>query len=145
MNVGSEIPIDTRHHALLEKCANGILTTVRFKDQLPSTNPVGYVWDGVMVQVSTLKSRVKYKNLEADPRVAFCVVDTEDVTRYLEIRGWASLLDDPDREFFRKQFRRGTGTEPPADIDAPDDERAVITIHPTQVSSPLLYGGRFSK
>ena len=35
------------------------------------------------------------------------------------------------------------GDEPPADMDPPDAERVIITIHPQQVSSPTLYGGRF--
>ena len=145
MTFESEIPIEERHHTLLERGTIGFLTTIRFKDQLPSTNPVGYIWDGVRIRISSLKSRMKYRNLAADPRIAFCVVDARDVTTYIELRGWATLSDDPERKVFREQFLRATGTEPPADIDSPAAERAVITLHPFQVSSPILYGGRFSE
>jgi hypothetical protein len=44
----------------------------------------------------------------------------------------------------RRQFKRGAGTEPPDDLDPPGAERVIITIHPVQVSSPILYSGRFS-
>ena len=123
----------------------GTLTTIRHKDGLLSTNPVGYVWDGERVRISTLKSRVKYRNLAANPAMAFCVVSPQDITQYVELRGRATLDDDLDRSFFREQFRRGMGgVEPPPDLDPPDAERVIITLHPQQVSSPTLYGGRLS-
>ena len=89
---------------------------------------------------------MKYANLVADPTVTFCVVDHDDHTRYVELRGHATLEPDPGRSFLRLQFQRQSGGhEPPADLDAPDARRFTIRIHPEQVSSPLLYGGRFSK
>ena len=139
-----EIPESSRQ--ILEANGLGILTTIRAKDGLPSSNPVGYVWDGQAVGISTLASRVKYKNLLADPAVAFCVVDREDHTRYVELRGHATLEPDPDRSFLDRQFRRQSGGQgAPKDLDAPGEQRFVIWIHPEQVSSPVLYGGRFKK
>jgi PPOX class probable F420-dependent enzyme len=139
-----EIPESSRQ--ILEANGLGILTTIRAKDGLPSSNPVGYVWDGQAVGISTLASRVKYKNLLADPAVAFCVVDREDHTHYVELRGHATLEPDPDRSFLDRQFRRQSGGQgAPKDLDAPGEQRFVIWIHPEQVSSPMLYGGRFKK
>jgi hypothetical protein len=107
---------------------------------------VGYDWDGESVRISTIASRMKYANLVADPTVTFCVVDSVDHTRYVELRGHATLEPDPDRSFLRRQFlRQSNGQEPPPDLDAPDERRIIIRIHPEQVSSPLLYGGRFSR
>ncbi|MFO7550564.1 MAG: PPOX class F420-dependent oxidoreductase [Haliea sp.] len=138
------IPIPEHNHALLEESLFGVLTTIRAKDGLLSSNPVGFVWDGQQIRISTLKSRLKFKNLEADDRVAFCVVSRTNIMDYVEIRGHASLQDDTDRSFFRRQFMAGSGgEEPPEDLDAPGAERVIITIHPQQVSSPKLYGGRF--
>lgn len=109
-----------------------------------SSNPVGYLWDGEFIRVSTLKSRVKYQNLLADSRIALCIVNAGNVMDYIEIRGHATLADDSQRDFFRRQFMAGSGgVEPPEDIDLPGAERAIITIHPYRVSSPSLYGGRF--
>ncbi len=144
--MSDEIEIPDSCKELLSENAIGLLSTVREKDGLISTHPVGYVWDGKRVRVSTLSSRVKVSNLRADPRVTMCVVASGDVMRYVEIRGRASLADDPDRSFFREQFRRGTGgQEAPEGLDPPNAERVVITIHPEQVSSPSQYGGRFER
>ncbi len=143
--MAEEVAIPENCQQILEDGVYGTLTTIRKKDGLPSTNPVGYVWDGERVRISTLKSRLKYRNLEANPAVSFCVVNMQDITQYVELRGHASLVGDPDRSFFREQFMRGMGgIEPPADLDPPDAERVIITIHPQQVSSPSLYGGRLS-
>jgi len=107
------IAIPEHNHALLENSFFGVLTTIRAKDGLLSSNPVGFVWDGQQIRISTLKSRLKYQNLAADDRVAFCVVSKTNVMDYVEIRGHASLEDDKDRSFFRTPIhgwigRRGT-------------------------------------
>ena len=143
----SEItPIPESSRQILAANSLGILTTIRAKDGLPSSNPVGYVWDGERVGISTIASRVKYKNLLANPVVAFCVVDREDHTRYVELRGHATLEPDPDRSFLDRQFRRQSGGQgAPKDLDGPDEKRFVIWIHAEQVSSPVLYGGRFGR
>ena len=141
-----EIAIPAAHAEILAGNGQGLLSTIRHKDGLISTNPVAYVWDGACVRISTLKSRVKYRNLAANPSVTFCVVHAADPTRYVELRGNATLEDDPDREFLRRQFRETSGgAEAPADLDPPEAERAIVRIHPVQSSSPLLYGGRFTR
>ena len=139
------ITIDERYHTLLNSCHHGTLSTVRHNDGLISSNPVGFIWDGEKIQISTLKKRMKSKNLMANPLVTFCVISPKNITEYVEIRGYASLEDDLDRSFFRKQFMAGAGVEPPENIDPPGSERVIITIDPKQVSSPKLYGGRFDK
>ena len=146
MSSSNEVEIPETGRALLDANSLGILTTIRHSDGRLSSNPVGYVWDGESLRSSTLKSRMKYKNLVANPMVTFCVVDQHDLTRYIELRGYASLEDDPDRSFLRLQFRRQSGgEEAPANLDPPGEERVTIRIHPEQVSSPVLYGGRFAK
>ena len=141
-----EITIPEAHGALLAANSQGLLSTIRHKDGLISTNPVGYVWDGSCVRVSTIKNRVKYDNLRANSTVTFCVVDAADHTKYVELRGHATIEEDPDRSFLKRQFRENSGgtAEAPDDLDAPGTERVVLRIHPQQSSSPLLYGGRFS-
>lgn len=140
-----EITIAETYHSLLENSLFGFLSTMRERDGFISTNPVGFVWDGEHIRISTLKSRIKYQSLAADARVTFCLMSNKDIMNYIEVRGYATLQDDADRSFSRTQFMRATGEEPPADLDPPGAERAIITIHPHKVSSPRLYGGRFHK
>jgi PPOX class probable F420-dependent enzyme len=144
--MSDEIEIPEQHHEILAANHQGLLSTLRHKDGLISTNPVSYVWDGARIRVSTIKNRIKYDNLRANPIITFCVVHEADPTRYVEIRGTATLEDDPDREFLRRQFRETSGgVEAPDDLDSEGTERVIITIHPLQSGSPLLYGGRFSR
>ena len=138
-----EIPIPDADKEILADNVLGVLSTIRAEDGLISSNPVGYFFDGQGVRISTLKSRVKYSNIEANPSVAFCVVDQADGNRYVELRGHATLEDDLDRAFLRRSFPQMTGgVELPDDLDPPGAERAVIRIHPHQVSG--RYGGRFT-
>ena len=138
-----EISIPDEHKQILSANVLGVLSTVRAKDGLISSNPVGYVLEGERVCISTAKHRVKYRSLVADPRVCFCVVDHADPTRYVELRGHATLEDDPGSEFLRRAFpQMSGGAEMPEDLDAPGTERVVVRIHPHQSSSPRVYGGR---
>lgn len=142
----TEIEIPESHKAILAANNNGLISTIRHKDGLISTNPVSYVFDGECVRVSTIKSRIKYDNLIANPTVTFCVIHHADHTKYVELRGFATIEEDPDRSFLRRQFRETSGgEEAPEDLDAPGIERVTVRIHPRQSSSPLLYGGRFSR
>ena len=85
-----EAPIPDTHVGILETALLATISTISHKDGLIATNPVGFDWDGDHVRLSTLKSRVKYRNLLANPQVTFCAVDPEMPTRYIEIR--ASLV-----------------------------------------------------
>ncbi|MAG34524.1 MAG: hypothetical protein CL908_26945 [Deltaproteobacteria bacterium] len=144
MKTLDEVAVPEEHHELLSKLPLGMLTTIR-QDGTLSTNPVGFLWDGESVRISTLKSRYKYINITHDSRIAFCVQSFSNPLRYIEMRGHASLSDDVDRSFFCAQFRAGSGEKPPEDIDPPGAERAIITLHPVKVSAPTLYGGRFDR
>ena len=136
--------LSPEHRQLLKDHHFAMLTTVR-PDGLLSTNPVGFVFDGSSLKVSTLKSRMKFSNLQADPRITVCVQSFSNPMLYVEIRGRAQLHDDPDRAFFNTQFRDGTGEDPPENMDAPGAQRVVIEVMPEQISTPQLYGGRFDK
>ena len=138
-------PIPEALHHILRGEMFAMLTTVR-PDGLPSTNPVSFVFDGQRIRISTLKSRKKYSNIRADDRVAFCVQSSSNPLRYIEIRGRATLEDDPDRAFVREQWMlHSRGLELPDDLDPPEAERATITIVQTAVSSPTLYEGRLDR
>ena len=146
MSGTKEIEIPEAHKKMLSENSNGFISTIRHKDGLISTNPVSYVFDGECVQISTIKSRIKYDNLKANPMVTFCVMHHADHTKYVELRGYATIEEDPDRSFLERQFRETSGgAEAPPDPDAPGTDRVIVRIHPHQSSSPVLYGGRFSQ
>ncbi|MEZ4290489.1 MAG: pyridoxamine 5'-phosphate oxidase family protein [Myxococcota bacterium] len=67
MTKTDEIEIPAAHREILAATHHGVMSTIRASDGLISTNPVGYVWDGACVRISTIKDRIKYRNLLANP------------------------------------------------------------------------------
>lgn len=131
------------HVGILESAQVAMVSTIRHKDGLISTNPVGFDWDGEHVRISTLKSRVKYRNLMANPLITFCVLDPNMGTRYVEIRGRAEISEDPTAALARKLFGQQGGTR--FELDEPGAERVVVKIVAEQVSTPTLYGGQLDQ
>ena len=139
-----ESPLTDQQQQFLVDNTFGMLTTIR-PDGMPSTNPVSYLFKDGRVLVSTIKSRYKYKCILKNNRVAFCVQSTANPMEYIEIRGLASVQDDPDSSLLREQFLLAQMGEPPADLDEPGEERVIISVEPQRVSAPQLYGGRFDR
>jgi len=131
--------IPESHIGILETAKLALVSTIRHKDGLISTNPVGFDWDGEFVRISTLKARVKYNNLVANPQITFCVVDPVMPTRYIEIRGQAEISEDPDSTLAKKLM--GQEGEGKFALDDDGAERVIVKIVPLQVSTPKLYGG----
>jgi PPOX class probable F420-dependent enzyme len=129
-------PIPESHHHILVDRPTGHLATIRADGYL-SVNPVGVMWDGEHVRVSTLKSRVKYRNLRRDPRVAISIPHRNNPNIYVEIRGIAEISEDADRSFVNSLARHYMGVDE-YPFDEPGDERVVITIHAEQVSAPEI-------
>lgn len=137
----AQTTIPDSHRAIFETQIHGYLSTFT-KDGAISTNPVSVDLHGDQVKMSTLKSRVKYRNMLANPNATLCVVDAKSPTRYIEIRGTVELVDDPGGEYVKDLFRRQSGGYE-FDADEPGAERVIVTLTPNKVSTPLLYGGRF--
>jgi PPOX class probable F420-dependent enzyme len=137
----SEARIPQSHVGILENALLAMVSTISSRDGLISTNPVGFDWDGNYVRVSTLKSRLKYRNLMSNAQITFCAVDPAMGTRYIEIRGYAEISDDPEKSLAKKIA--GGGWTP--EMDGPGAERVIIKIVPTKVSTPTLYGGQLDQ
>ncbi len=135
--------IPETHADILTTARQAFMSTRRVSDGFISTTPVGFDWDGAFIRISTLKSRVKYRNLVADPRLTVCIIDPLAPTRYIEIRGVAELIDDPDGSFNKAIYRKRTGKE--FDLDMPGAERVIVKVIPLRVSTPTLYGGRLDR
>ena len=137
--------VKSEHEAILSQTSLATLSTIRYNDGHITTNPVSYIWNGEEIEISTLKNRMKYKNLCANPLATVCIVSPSDPMKYVEIRGRVKLVDDPAREYIRAAFEKVSGHKMPEDMDPPNSERVTLYLRPEQVSSPVLYGGRFDK
>jgi PPOX class probable F420-dependent enzyme len=91
------------------------------------------VWartDGDAVLFSTIKGRRKYSNLTRDPRVTALVFDSADPYTYAEVRGIATITDDPDADLINELALKYTG-EPFG--DRPGEQRVIVRIEPAHV------------
>lgn len=132
----AEAPIPERAHDILRGTPIAFVTTMR-PDGHMSTNPVAMTFDGGRVRFSTVRSRKKTRNLEADDRITLCIVQTDNFNRYVEIRGRAVLEDDEDRSFIDGIAKRYMDAER-YPFDRPGDERVTVTVIPEQVSCPAI-------
>ena len=69
-----------------------------------------------------------------DPRIAVCLVDPASPYRYVEIRGTATIEDDPDKAFIDLMAKKYTGADRYGN-NQPGDERVVISVTPTHVNT----------
>jgi PPOX class probable F420-dependent enzyme len=119
------------HRDLLERPLTAHLATVR-TDGGPQSNPMWFGWDGQRIRLTHTRTRQKFRNLEAEPRVALSITDPADPQRYLELRGVVeSIQDDAGARLYR-QLRERYGVDP--DAPMPDAAvRVVLVIRPTTV------------
>ena len=137
MNRENYKKIPESHRFILTDRPTAYMATYRHKDGLLSVNPVGLIWDGELIRIPTIKTRVKYKNLLADPRISLSIPYRNNPNIFLEVSGYAEVADDTDRSFinFMAKAYLGIDTYP---FDNPDDERVIITVYPEHVSASEL-------
>jgi PPOX class probable F420-dependent enzyme len=85
--------IPDSHRDLLRRPLRASLSTL-LPSGHPQTQPVWFELDGEVVLVHTIRESRKGRNLLADPRATILVVDPEDTSRWIEIRGDVEVTDD---------------------------------------------------
>ena len=109
--------LDGRHFA--------VLATLN-PDGGPQTSAMWIGRDGDDVLFSTVAGRRKHRNLERDPRASVTVLDSEDPYNYVELRGRATIEQDPGRRFDIGLSRKYDGHDP--DPDPPGAVRLIVRI-----------------
>jgi PPOX class probable F420-dependent enzyme len=96
----------------------------------PQTSLVWAKTDGDDVLFSTIKGRRKYANLTRDPRISVLVYDGTDPYTYAEVRGIATITDDPEAELINELALKYTGQ--PFGY-RPGEQRVIVRIVPDKV------------
>jgi PPOX class probable F420-dependent enzyme len=118
------------HRDLLEQPLHAHVATVG-TDGGPQTSPMWFWWDSERIRLTHTRTRQKFRNLQAEPRIALSIADPADPQRYLEIRGVVTVEDDAGGAFYRR-LRPRYGVDP--DAPMPDaDARVVLVVRPTAV------------
>lgn len=84
------VPIPASHLDLLGRPICGVFTTMGPYGQ-PESSLVWVDHDGECACINTTLERQKGRNLLADPRASLLVVDPDDTSRFIQIRGDVEL------------------------------------------------------
>jgi PPOX class probable F420-dependent enzyme len=94
-------------------------------DGRPQSSVIFVKRDGDTVVFSTIKGRLKTRNMARDPRVSLLVADKKS-GRYVEIRGSVDIVDDPGKRLLYEMYDRYMGGTPPP--PEPDAQRVIVRI-----------------
>ncbi|HEX8966494.1 MAG TPA: PPOX class F420-dependent oxidoreductase [Chloroflexota bacterium] len=96
------------------------------KDGSPRNSPVAFEWDGKVLRFSTTRRRLKARDILRNPHVAISIIDPDSPLRHVQIRGIASIEDDPTAAFADRVTQRYTGRPYKGDREA----RVIVTVVP---------------
>ena len=80
------ITIPNSHVDLFQNSVHGVLTTL-MPDGMPQSSIVWVDYDGENVLINTTLERQKGRNMQVIPRVSVLVIDPNDSSRWVEVRG----------------------------------------------------------
>lgn len=78
--------IPNTHLDLLQTPVHGVLTTI-MPDGGPQSSIVWVDYDGDYILINTTLERQKGRNMQANPKVTLLVIDPNDSSRWIEVRG----------------------------------------------------------
>jgi PPOX class probable F420-dependent enzyme len=115
------------HLDLLDRPLFAHLATVR-PDGSPQSNVMWFVWDGERIRMTHTKSRQKFANMSAEPRVSLSIADPDNPYRSLEVRGVVDVIEDDDEKasFYRSLQERYHNVYDIRDAD----QRVIVRIRP---------------
>lgn len=126
--MGQPLPDEAR--PLFDEPYYATVTTLE-PDGQPQVTAVWTTRDGDDVLISTVRGRRKEQNLSREPRATVFVLDPKDPWHYVEVRGRATLVDDPEGELVQTLSQLYLGG--PYTFDPPDTERVIVRISPERV------------
>lgn len=124
--------IPEKFNDLLDKPALAHVATVTPKGS-PRTSPMWFEWDGEHILLSHTKARAKYRDVQANPRIALSIVDPENPYEYLEVRGRVEIVDDPEKTLIHRLAKKYRGVDR-YEWDGPGDERVIFKVTPERVA-----------
>jgi PPOX class probable F420-dependent enzyme len=138
-----DVPVPVSHLDLLDRALVGVLTTM-LPDGQPQSSLVWVDHDGDCARVNTTLERRKGRNLLADPRVSLLVVDPDDTSRFVAIRGTAELVTEGAEAHLDALTRRYTrhpryyGWIYPA-AQRGRETRVIVRIHARRVTLDAIH------
>jgi len=105
--IARPVPIPASHLDLLTRPVCGVFTTLG-DDGRPQSSLVWVDHDGECARINTTLERQKGRNLLANTNVSLLVVDPDNTSRFIQIRGDAELVADGALEHLDALTRKYT-------------------------------------
>lgn len=97
------IPIPDTHLDLLQTPVHGVLTTI-MPDGAPQSSIIWVDYDGEYLLINTTLERQKGRNMRANPKVTLLVIDPNDSSRWIEVRGQVKEITQENAEAHADQL-----------------------------------------
>ena len=138
------VPIPDTHRDLLVEPIYGVLSTM-MPDGQPQSSIVWTDYDGNYVLINTTLERQKGRNMLANPKVALLVIDPQNVSRWIEIRGNVVELSREGAETHADKLtqlytgkQRFYGDIYPAE-QKQKETRVIVKIEPIKVALDAIF------
>lgn len=102
-------------------------------DGSPQTSVVWITRDGDDLLVSTVKGRLKDRNLRRDPRASISVFDSEDPYSYFEARGTVTFTEENGFKLINDLSLKYTGKDYTGD-EGTDNVRVIVRLTPEKLT-----------
>ena len=138
------VAIPNTHLDLFQKPVHGVLTTM-MPDGAPQSSIVWVDSDGECLLINTTLERQKGRNMAVNPKVAVLVIDPQDTSRWIEVRGQVREMTADGAEAHADRLtQRYTGKQhfyrdiyPPEQKDK--ETRVIVKIEPLKVSLDAIF------
>lgn len=138
------VAIPDTHYDLFWAPVHAVLTTM-MPDGTPQSSIVWVDYDGEYVLINTTLERQKGRNMRANPKVAILIIDPQDASRWIEVRGRVREMTEDGAEAHADQLtQRYTGKQHfYGDIytieQKQKETRVVVKIEPIKVSHDAIF------
>ena len=138
------VTIPDTHRNLVCTPVHAVLTTL-MPDGMPQSSIVWADYDGEYILINTTLERQKGRNLRANPKVTLLIIDPEDSSRWLEVRGKVVEITQVDAEVHADVLtQRYTGKQHfYGDIYPVEQKhketRVIVKIEPIKVSLDAIF------
>jgi PPOX class probable F420-dependent enzyme len=124
------VEIPESHRDVAEAETMAVLGTLG-PDGFPQLTALGFLYDGSVFKLSVSDARQKLKNLQRAPECSLFVFAPETQYRYLEVRGRAALVPDPDYVGAHEiSSKYGSSGELVRSLDQAGEQRYVVEVTP---------------
>jgi PPOX class probable F420-dependent enzyme len=137
--------IPNSHIDLFQRPVHGVLTTL-MPDGMPQSSIVWVDYDGEFVLINTTLERQKGRNMQLNPKVTILVIDPNDSSRWIEVRGQVIEMtrDGADAHADKLTQRYCPGKQYfYRDIYPPEQKeketRVITRIQPVKVSMDAIF------